>query len=432
MDPPPLSPQELAANKGPKILATICAISAISTLFVGARVFVRGHIMRKLQADDWIVIVALIFAWACVGSSIAAVSWGNGRHFGALDLEQKQNAVKYTIFGFPPGIMSFALPKFAVVLLLNRLMNPSKYHRIFLWFLAFGSQILLLGCVVILFAQCTPSAAQWTFSMEKKCWDPMLLVRYSIGAGSFSAFADLYLAIYPSVVLFGLQIELRKKIALCCALGIGSVASIVAIYKTTSLPSLAKADFSWETSDLVIWTIIEGQTIIIASCIPLLQPIIDMAKGKRTFRSTGGSSGYKHYGSGNNYASGTHGRELTQGTGGHRGRLGKRDPDATLLDTLTTRVDKHQDDVEARTVHTSDGFGTHGKTRSDSQESILPSKDLSPVEKGTRKSVAYNGAQVEGRIVRTHEVTVEYGESPVAASSFEKDPHRAWNIESSR
>ncbi|KAK3990480.1 hypothetical protein QBC44DRAFT_349844 [Cladorrhinum sp. PSN332] len=378
MDIPPLTPEELAANKGPKILATISVVSAVSTLFVAARVFVRGHIMRKLQADDWIVIAALVLAWTCVGLSIAAVAWGNGKHFATLDLEQKQNAVKYTIFGFPPGVMSFALPKFAVVLLLNRLMNPSKYHRIFLWFLAFGSQILLLGCVVILFAQCTPSAGQWNFSLEKKCWDPMVLVRYSIGAGSFSAFADLYLAVYPTVVLFGLQIDTRKKIALCIALGIGSVASVVAIYKTTSLPSLAKADFSWETSDLVVWTIIEGQTIIIASCIPLLQPLIDMAKGRRTFRSTG-SSGYKHYGSGNN--TGSYGNEL---------------------------VDRRQDDLEG-CAPTSDGSVMK---KSDSQESILPSD---------RKSVAYNG---QGKIVRTHEVTVEYdapGNSPPP-----KDPHQAW------
>ena len=183
--PPPLTPAELAANKGPNILATICAISGVSTAFVVARVFVRGHIMRNIQADDWIVIAALFFAWACVGLSIEAVQWGNGRHFAALDVEQKQNAIKYTMFGFVPGIMSFALPKFAAVLLLNRLMNPSRLHRMFLWFLAFGSQILLLGCVVILFAQCSPTASQWNFSIvqTRKCWSPWLLVHYSMGAG---------------------------------------------------------------------------------------------------------------------------------------------------------------------------------------------------------------------------------------------------------
>jgi hypothetical protein len=40
---------------------------------------------------------------------------------------------------------------------------------------------------------------------------------------AFSAFVDLYLAIYPAVVLFNLQMSFKKKLALSFALGIGSV-----------------------------------------------------------------------------------------------------------------------------------------------------------------------------------------------------------------
>lgn len=38
-----------------------------------------------------------------------------------------------------------------------------------------------------------------------------------------SAFADLHLAIYPAVVLTRLQITLKKKLALCGALGTGAM-----------------------------------------------------------------------------------------------------------------------------------------------------------------------------------------------------------------
>lgn len=40
---------------------------------------------------------------------------------------------------------------------------------------------------------------------------------------AISAVVDLYLAIYPAVVLYGLQINLKKKIALSAALGLGSM-----------------------------------------------------------------------------------------------------------------------------------------------------------------------------------------------------------------
>jgi hypothetical protein len=38
-----------------------------------------------------------------------------------------------------------------------------------------------------------------------------------------SAFLDFYLAIYPAVVLWKLQMPVKKKLALSCALGMGLV-----------------------------------------------------------------------------------------------------------------------------------------------------------------------------------------------------------------
>jgi hypothetical protein len=61
---------------------------------------------------------------------------------------------------------------------------------------------------------------------------------------ALSAFMDLYLAVYPAIILAGLQMNMKKKIALGVALGIGSVSCVVAAYKCTQLPSLASDDFS--------------------------------------------------------------------------------------------------------------------------------------------------------------------------------------------
>jgi hypothetical protein len=121
-----------------------------------------------------------------VGFACAAVSSGNGRHFSTLTLDQKSGAILWTMVGFLPGILSFALPKFAVVALLCRIMNPSRIHRIFMWTMTSLCTISLLGCIIILFAQCTPSNSQWDFSVKGKCWNPWILVHYSMYAGGQS------------------------------------------------------------------------------------------------------------------------------------------------------------------------------------------------------------------------------------------------------
>lgn len=49
-----------AENKGPWILITCWLVTAVSTLFVIARVYVRGFMHGKLQQDDWWTIIAMV------------------------------------------------------------------------------------------------------------------------------------------------------------------------------------------------------------------------------------------------------------------------------------------------------------------------------------------------------------------------------------
>ncbi|KAF5679246.1 integral membrane protein PTH11 [Fusarium heterosporum] len=358
----PHSQAYLDADKGPTILGIVLTVSILSTLFVFGRVFTRKRIIGALHLDDWFTIVAVIFQWCQVAVTIVAVRSGNGRHFDTLDVSQQQNAIFYTILGFPFGVMAFGFPKLAVVALITRLMNPGRMHKIFLWALAGTCMLSLIGCIIILFAQCSPVESQWTFSItDKTCWSPYILVDFAIFSGALSATTDLYLAIYPAVVLYSLQMNKRKKVALSCALGIGSIATIVAIYKCTRLPSLASPDFSYDTSDLVIWTIIEASTIIIACCIPVLQPLVDAILGRRAFGSSPGyknynSSGYQNYGN--------------SGTGKHRSNI-------ELSDNRQGRSANRGDTADIKYLGS-------GAAELDSQESILRHAGPKPTDAVSR------------------------------------------------
>lgn len=282
-----LPPEIASQNKGPTILAICCTLTAVATIFVSARLYVRAKILSRVGLDDWLIIISMICGYIMLGLTIAAVRAGNGRHFAVLTNEQRSGAILYTIAGFCPGIFSFAIPKLAVVALLTKITNPSQAHKTFLWCMTSGCFVILFGCVIILFAQCQPSRSQWDFTIPRKCWSPWVLVYYAIAAGTLSAAVDLYLAVYPAVVLYNLRMNVKKKIALSAALGLGSIATAVAIYKSTRLPALASNDFTYNTSDITVWTSIEGNSIIIAACIPTLQPLFERLFGRGIFGSTG-------------------------------------------------------------------------------------------------------------------------------------------------
>ncbi|RYP13584.1 hypothetical protein DL767_010656 [Monosporascus sp. MG133] len=97
-----------------------------------------------------------------------------------------------------------------------------------------------MAAIVLAFGGCSDvetgsySGKHCIWTRKQKCFD-------------IYAAVDLYLAVYPTIVLFKLQLSLRKKLALSTALGVGFVSTIVAIYKTTRLwqiGQLASTDFS--------------------------------------------------------------------------------------------------------------------------------------------------------------------------------------------
>ncbi|KAF4783148.1 integral membrane protein [Colletotrichum scovillei] len=374
-----------AQDKGPGIITVCWIFTALSTIFVLGRVVVRWKIMRKFHSDDYFVIAGLVCGYISTSLSTLAVYSGIGKHLELLTLEQQQDGMLWTTAAQCPGIMSFGLPKLAVVSLLTRLMNPGIYHKWFLWWMGIWCQLTLFVTVGLLIGRCTPASSLWDFSIEGTCFSPDILINFSIYAGTFSAFVDVYLAVYPSIVLYRLQMPIKKKVALSFALGIGAISGIVAIYKTTRLPLLASEDYSYETPDLVVWTVIEGSTIIIASSIPVLHPLLELILKRNPFSSARASRPTAKS-SDNNTGSAPSNYRPSRVYGNYEYELGQR-----------KARPKPRDDL---------GFTI---VEGNSQENIVSGEGRSRAQTATSIGSQYSQPD-DGRIVRTDVVTVSYDE----------------------
>jgi hypothetical protein len=149
-----------------------------------------------------------------------AIAHGGGRHALTLSQEDVSKAIYYTVVSFVPGVSSFTIPKFAVVILLAKVLNPGRIHKTIMWIISVLYLLMAAGMLVINFAQCTPAAAQWG-GAEGTCWDRKITVDYAMTLGICSVLFDFYLAIYPTIVLCSLQLNWKKKLALSSSLGFG-------------------------------------------------------------------------------------------------------------------------------------------------------------------------------------------------------------------
>ncbi|KAJ1330919.1 hypothetical protein MN608_04375 [Microdochium nivale] len=432
------SPPEwyLQQNKGPTIIATISSITALATVFVVSRIFVKGWMLRALTTDDYIIVASLVFGWLAVGFSIAAVLSGDGRHMAALTLDQISGAIMWTMIGFCPSILSISIPKFAVVTLLIKLLNPSRAHQIFLWMIVTLSGLCLCGCVVILYSQCTPTRSMWDFSItEKSCWDPWILINFSRFAAVFSGLVDLYLAVYPATVLCTLQLNWKKKVALSSALGIGVFRGYGLLQRHHLVWSrqsgLYVGHLRSHNVDMVS-KIIEGGTIIIAACIPLLQPLLDLILGRRTLTSRDKSSGprkyYKHSSKENTPHHGAgrsneHGTELSgfgrrAGGAGAR-RMGKSDIDASILAT------KNEGGSQESILHADSNSGmsmAREETLQTSPAAVSPAAMMGGgggVSSAGKLAGGPCDSHRDSGIIKTHEVRVEFGGGGFSQSGAE-------------
>ncbi|CAG7953771.1 unnamed protein product [Penicillium nalgiovense] len=365
-----MDPEYINQTKGPRILGIFWSFFSVSVVMISLRLYIRARMLRNIGLDDYIIVAAMIMVASYTILTTVNVVLGYGSHTsvlmerGGMDLVERILVINYADFAL--GIISFTTPKLAVAALLNRIMNPGRFHRIWLWILTGSVFVTSSICIIVLFTMCDPPQALWKIRLMTEgatCRPTKILVGYAIFTGVLSAVVDLYLAIYPTVVLLQLQMSMKKKLALCAALGLGAVACAMAIVKCLQLPGLYdKEDSTYGTADLVIWTSVESNIIIMASCIPTLGPMYEMIRGKRSWSS--------------------HGR--------YESSKLRSDTDRPIKKSASNN--REDDDILMTT--------NIGATGSGSQGSILNSDQL-------RTEV-----HMAGKIHRTDQVKIEYGARP--------------------
>ncbi|PYI32236.1 hypothetical protein BP00DRAFT_341944 [Aspergillus indologenus CBS 114.80] len=315
------SSESISDDKGPTILIVLWTLTGLTTVVVTGRMYIRAGLLHNLGVDDWLIVFSLLMGLVyCILTTIN-VRLGFGKHAWLLSATTVEHATFLNCLSFLFGIVSFTVPKLAVTAMLNRILNASHIQRVCLWTLSTLAAIVSGVCIIILFTMCDPPRALWQTSLvaegKATCKNVWMLIDYAIFTGALSGLVDLALAIYPSTVLMKLHMSLRKRLALCAALGLGSVATAMAIIKCTQLIGLAdQEDYTYGTADLIIWTNIESNIVIIASCIPTLQPFLEVMLGNRTASS---------YNNSRNRYKGSNLPEYSHGSHSRSSRLRKMD-----------------------------------------------------------------------------------------------------------
>lgn len=261
-------------SRGSAILVISWLSVAVAIFFVACRLYTRLRITRNAALDDVLVAASVVLFIIPVALTNVSVSHGLGRHVVYLQPDQVSYILYLSAILQPIGIFSYVVPKLAVVMLIIKLMGPKKHG---VWFLYSIFTILAISsalAAMFLFVQCDPPSHFWNPMEHAKCWSPNVLMYTTVFSGSWSAFVDLSLAIFPITVFWNLKIKRSRKICISTLMGFGVFAMACAIIKTTYLPQDENPDLTWNIFGLQIWTFIETAVVIVCACIPTLPQLV--------------------------------------------------------------------------------------------------------------------------------------------------------------
>jgi hypothetical protein len=127
---------------------------------------------RETDPAPWKQMLAI----ASAGLASRAVHYGLGMDINLIESDSDRiNALKYLTLAPPPSILSVAIGKISIVLLLGRLMGMSmnKVHFCGLWIMILISVGLSLAAVIAVLAFCIPIESIWDLSVPReRCMAP--------------------------------------------------------------------------------------------------------------------------------------------------------------------------------------------------------------------------------------------------------------------
>ncbi|KAK3321283.1 hypothetical protein B0T19DRAFT_478417 [Cercophora scortea] len=261
-------------TNGPRIVTSLTVMTGVSLLLMVLRFFCKARYGKKFGWDDHLLLASWIILVIFSALTIVAVNYGIGRRRARIPPHSLVIALELLYIGRFFGIIALAVSKssFAVTLL-HLVRGP--WQRAVIWFIIISLNLVLWVCGLSLFFQCSPVHKAWDLNAPGTCWDSRVQVNIGIGAGAYSAAMDFTLALFPTILIWHLQMGKREKLGVLLAMSLGVFAGITAIVKSYFITGTARSrDFTFSSADLLIWSASETAVTIMAASIPFLRLIV--------------------------------------------------------------------------------------------------------------------------------------------------------------
>lgn len=270
----PQLPSNPSEDRGPALKAASISLCAIATLFVIIRLNVRAFITKVVSWDDWLILAATASNIATIALTVLAIDNGLGKHIGDIPIPMMIKALYWVFIVQSMFTVTQVLTKTSVGLTLLRIAVEKRY-RITIY-ATMGFMFSYLTVILFVFnLNCKDVRANWDPTVPRDCLPQKVVANITYVIGSCNILTDLLCAIIiPFPMIWNLNTNKRTKASAMFVISLGAFACAASIARMPYLVNFGKTlDTTWDMAPVGLWSVVETEVAIIASCIPSFRPL---------------------------------------------------------------------------------------------------------------------------------------------------------------
>ncbi|GKZ77689.1 hypothetical protein AnigIFM56816_011431 [Aspergillus niger] len=263
------NPSGLALERG------MWAAVAIATFILILRIIAKIKI-RNFRIDDVLMIIAWALTLASTVILTLSVQNGFGTNLTKLPAHNTSQVLKYIAFEVLLVTLSTGIARSSFVLYLLAILGGKKKYCVALWIAMVLQLCANIVSAVLPLSICRDARILWDPTVKTTCGNSVAVVNFSYFSSSVNTATDLFLAVFPTIIFWNLNLKMRIKISLIILLSLGIVAMVASIIKTTKLdevPSITNLGAGGAV-ELIRWGFSENLIIIITSSVPCIRPLL--------------------------------------------------------------------------------------------------------------------------------------------------------------
>ncbi|KAI1643796.1 uncharacterized protein F4817DRAFT_348677 [Daldinia loculata] len=255
------------------LVAPVTTFFILAIICIGLRLWAKRIKKISLRFTDYAIIVAAVFS-----AGYLSICW----------LVAKQGGVGFPLVQVAPPQRTLTQKSFIVAWLLQAWANTFvrlsildfiaqvfsvKKFRMVVYFFEGCAIAYLVGCTITFFAICRPIKYNWEVGPAALQHCGNLSMKFLLSS-IFNLTLDVCILVLPMPMLWTLQLNSRKKIALTVVFGLGIFVCFATAWRTYNVVHFstpeAKLNFTMTVVDDALWSGLEINLGIINACLPVM------------------------------------------------------------------------------------------------------------------------------------------------------------------